>query len=81
MGNGNVDVGNKTATLKPGQPVEVLANGAAQPRIEKRRTPQLGICGAMSQQSCDSGNFSAPQKFVQLVGCRDPKVRSNKPPT
>jgi hypothetical protein len=32
----------------------------------------------MSQQYGDSGrgNESAPQKFVQLVGCRDPKARS-----
>ncbi len=28
----------------------------------------------MSQQRGDSGNVSAPQKFV-LVGCRDPKAR------
>jgi hypothetical protein len=34
------------------------------------------VSGAMSQQRGDSGNESAPQKFVQLVGCRDPKVRS-----
>jgi hypothetical protein len=36
----------------------------------------------MSQQRCDSGNYSAPQKFVHLVGCRDPKARpapSNRP--
>jgi hypothetical protein len=32
----------------------------------------------MSQQYGDShrGNESAPQKLVQLVGCRDPKARS-----
>ena len=29
----------------------------------------------MSQQRGDSGNFSAPQKFVQLVGCRDTRAR------
>jgi hypothetical protein len=76
--NGNIDVGNKSATRKPGQPVENLANGSPELRIDKRRTPQLGACGAMSQQSCDSGHQSAPQKFVQLVGCRDPKVGSDK---
>jgi hypothetical protein len=31
---------------------------------------------AMSQQCGDSGNYSTPQKFVQLVGCRDPKARA-----
>jgi hypothetical protein len=55
VGNGNVDVGNKTATRKP----------------ERAR-----ICVQMSQQCSDSGHQSAPQKFVQLVGCRDPKARA-----
>jgi hypothetical protein len=61
VGNGNIDVGNKTATGKPGAP-----------KSERAR-----ICGAMTQQSCDSGrvNQSSPQKFVQLVGYRDPKAR------
>ena len=32
-------------------------------------------CGAMSQQGSEfRGNVSAPQKFVQLVGCREPKA-------
>ena len=48
--------------------------------IEVGKTPtrkpgQPKICGAMSQQRGDSGHESAPQKFVQLVGCRDPKAR------
>ncbi len=34
------------------------------------------VCGAMSQQNGDSGCVSAPQKFVHLVGCRDPKART-----
>jgi hypothetical protein len=29
----------------------------------------------MTQQRGDGGNHSAPQKFVQLVGYRDPKAR------
>jgi hypothetical protein len=59
VGNGNIDVGNKTATPKPGQP----------------KSARAGICGAMAQQRGDSGrgNESAPQKFLQLVGYRDPK--------
>jgi hypothetical protein len=28
----------------------------------------------MSQQRCDSGHQSAPQKFVRLVGYRNPKT-------
>jgi hypothetical protein len=36
------------------------------------------VCGAMSQQYGDGGrgNESAPQKFVHLVGYRDPKPRA-----
>jgi hypothetical protein len=34
-------------------------------------------CGAMSEQRGDSGQFCAsPQKLVHLVGCRDPKMRT-----
>jgi len=33
-------------------------------------------CGAMSQQGSEFlGNVSAPQKFVQLVGCRERKLK------
>lgn|GEM_PF-753746 len=83
MGNGNIDVGNKSPTRKPGQPsVERLAgtDGSSELRIDKQnplKPGRTGICGAMSLQRGDSGrgNESAPQKFVQLVGCRDPKAR------
>jgi hypothetical protein len=80
VGNGNIDVGNKTATRKPGQPIERLAAGsvASEPGIDKVAPPKrerVRICGAMSQQRGDSGHDSAPQKFVQLVGYRDPKAR------
>jgi hypothetical protein len=72
VGNGNIDVGNKTATRKPGQPA--VNAGSSERRINQQ---QGGNCGAMSQQRCDSGrgDESAPQKFVQLVGYRDPKTR------
>jgi hypothetical protein len=66
VGNGNIDVGNKAANRKPG------ASGPSR------------NCGAMAQQQCDSGRGtqSSPQKFVQLVGYRNPKpppeaLRSN----
>ena len=76
MGNGDFDVGNKNPTRKPDRPVERIS--ASDLRIDrsnpaKRERPK--VCGSMVQQSCDSGNQSAPQKFVQLVGCRDPKAR------
>jgi hypothetical protein len=80
VGNGNIDVGNKTATRKAGQPiVEGLAGsaGSSEPRIPMK-TKRRGICGAMSEQRGDSGrgNESAPQEFVRLVGYRDPKARA-----
>jgi hypothetical protein len=68
VGNGNIDVGNETATRKP-----AVNAGSSERRINQQ---QGGNCGAMSQQRCDSGrgNESAPQKFVRLVGYRDPKT-------
>ena len=81
---GSIDVGNKSPTRNPGQPViESMArtDGAPKLRIEAPNTVRMkrsANCGAMSQQCGDSGNYSTPQKFVQLVGCRDPKARSEK---
>jgi len=60
VGNDNVDVGSKSAKLGPSK----------KPRIG---LPKAKISGAMSQQRGDNGNVSAPQKFVRLVGYRDPK--------
>ena len=39
------------------------------------------MAGAMSQQSAPvmGDNQCSPQKFVRLVGCRDPKARELKP--
>ena len=67
VGNGNIDVGNKTPTRKPGQP---RIDGSNPLKTERPRIP-----AAMAQQCGDIGNQSAPQKFVHLVGCRDPKAR------
>jgi hypothetical protein len=76
VGNGNIDVGNEKLTRRPGQPVvEALGDGSSnKPRID-RQNPR--ISGAMAQQCGDMGrgNQSAPQKFVRLVGCRDPNAR------
>ena len=67
MGSGNINVGNKTPTRKPGQPVE---------RQGKTSEHPVSPCGAMSQQGGEfGGNVSAPQKFVQLVGCRERKLK------
>jgi len=32
------------------------------------------VCGEMSQQCSDNGAQSTPQKFLRLVGCRDPNA-------
>ena len=83
MGNGNIDVGNESPTRKPGQPtVENFSGsiGSSELRIDsspktEREGKSSGLCGAMSQQGGEfRGDVSAPQKFVHLVGCREPKV-------
>ena len=66
VGNGNIDVGNKTPTRKPGQPG---IDGPNPLRTERPRIP-----AAMAQQCGDLGNQSAPQKFVHLIGCREPNA-------
>lgn len=76
MGNGNIEVGKQTPTRKPGQPAVELMSGrnGSEQRIESSPKTEAP-CGAMSQQGGEfRGNLSAPQKFVHLVGCREPKV-------
>jgi len=88
VGNGNIDVGTKTATRKLGQPIgEPLAkrDGLSKRQIDKSiasKSERPRNCGAMSQQCGDNsrGNQSAPQKFVQLVGFRDPKAQPDASP-
>jgi hypothetical protein len=82
VGNGSIDVGNKTPIRKPVTPlVERLAGDDSSSELRIAKAPLKaaggGICRAMSQQRGDSGrgNESAPQKFLQLVGCRDSKAR------
>jgi hypothetical protein len=78
VGNGNIEVGNRTPTRKPGRPaVELMSgrNGSPEQRIDSSSLKTDPPCGAMSQQGGEfRGNLSAPQKFVHLVGCREPKV-------
>ena len=77
MGNGNNDVGSKTPTRKAGQPiVQMSGGGSSEKRIDlQMQAAQPQNCGAMSQQGSEfRGNVSAPQKFVHLVGCREPKA-------
>jgi hypothetical protein len=64
VGNGNMEVGSKTPARESGRPI-----GEKQEPARK--------CGAMSEQSADSGrgNEQVPQKLVHLVGYRDPNAR------
>jgi hypothetical protein len=66
----NIDAGDKTGNRKPGLPVVDSVAKTNSPSALRPRS-----CRAMLQQCADSGNQSAPQKFVQLVGCRDLKAR------
>jgi hypothetical protein len=80
VGNGNIDVGNLTATRKPGQPTAegLSGTGASEPRIDHPlKTIQPAITGAMSQQGgvLMGDNECAQQKLVRLVGCLDPQAR------
>ena len=72
MGSGNIDVGTKTPTRKTNGP-SALRIGETRPLSKER--PR--VCVAMTQQSGEfgRGNQSAPQKLLQLVGCRDPNAR------
>jgi hypothetical protein len=80
VGNGNAVAENNSPICKTGQPtVESPAEsdgpcGKIDQQSPKSERPR--ICGAMSQQRGHSGHESAPQKLVQLVGCRDSKVRT-----
>ena len=77
MGNGNIEVGNTTATRKPGQPIVECLPGSDVALRQTGKTRQ-GISGAMTQQGDEGGpsNLSVPQKLVHLVGCHDPKPRT-----
>jgi hypothetical protein len=74
MRGDNIIVGSKRTTSKSNETtVDDLAERTGSPRAVRKRSPD--VCGAMSQQRCDSGSQSTPQKFVRLVGCHDPKIK------
>ena len=81
MGNGNTDVGSKTATRESGPRITERLAGSGIPdlRIDHQdglKREGVRKCGAMSEQSADSGrgNEQVPQKLVHLVGYRDPNA-------
>jgi len=52
----------------PGGEPAAANGGNNRPKIEQGKT-----CGAMCEQH-GYGNESAPQKFIHLIGCRDPSA-------
>jgi hypothetical protein len=86
VGNGNFDVGKKSPTRKPGQQIvgpgqpmagTLSGNVSSSGQLDAQKIERPRVCGAMTQQCGDSGrgNDYAPQKFVRLVGYRDPSPR------
>jgi hypothetical protein len=76
---GNIEVGNKTPARHLGRPMNARTDGELRieaPNSDRMKRP--ATCRAMSQQCGDSGNYSTPQKFVRLVGCRDPKAGAER---
>jgi hypothetical protein len=81
MRGDNIIVGKKPTTSKSTSAVVedlVERTGLSRPVRDnpsptKKQWPE--VCGAMSQQRCDSGSQSTPQKFVRLVGCHDSKIK------
>jgi hypothetical protein len=77
MRGDNITVGSKSKTSKSTS--TIAENPAERTDLSDRRPPAkkqpVESSGAMSQQRCDSGAQSTPQKFVRLVGCRDPKIK------
>jgi hypothetical protein len=69
MGGDDIVVGSNPS-IRATSPAQ--ASGRPLDRQERRRP---ALCGAMLQQRDDSGAQSMPQQLVQLVGCRDLKVR------
>ncbi len=78
MRGNHTTVGSKSTTSKKSasmiveNPAEPTGSLDTRPPTKKQ---QREFCGAMSQQRSDNGAQSTPQKFVRLVGCRDPKLK------
>jgi hypothetical protein len=82
MGGDNIVVGNKSSIRKLSQTIIGRPPASASaPRADKSSAPKITrqkslpiVCGEMSQQCGHSGTQSTPQKFLRLVGCRDPNA-------
>jgi hypothetical protein len=83
MRGDDIVVGNQSSTPKSPHPIIDHLGAPDQPgapTIDRPRNwpgSKPSVCGEMSQQCSDSGAQSTPQKFLRLVGCRDPNAGSS----
>ena len=70
MGSGDIVVGKVFPKSAPVSP-ETSAGPTGHP-ISGREERH---CGAMSQQQANNDAVSTPQKFLHLIGYRDPRAR------
>jgi hypothetical protein len=83
MSSGNIILGDKMLGDKPAIPTgtSVITKqlteraSASAHRTGKPKTDWPKFSGAMSQQQGDTTAQSMPQKFVHLVGYRDPNTK------
>jgi len=71
MRGDDIVVGHKSSERK--YPHTIVGS----PKIDRPRNrpaSRPSVCGEMSQQCSDNGAQSTPQKFLRLVGCRDPNA-------
>ena len=73
MGGDDIVVGNHS--IRAPSQAQSQAQASDRPLVDRQEKRRPTLCGAMSQQRDNSNAQSMPQKLVQLVGCRDPKVR------
>ncbi|MBV8698455.1 hypothetical protein [Bradyrhizobium sp.] len=66
MVNGDITVHDR---LTHGDALDARESAPHQPQSRRARR----MCPAMAQQRTDVGNEAAPQKFIRLTGCRDPR--------
>ena len=78
MGSDDIVVGKSPSNRTPKTViVDHLAQQAgASARDASSSAAQERRCGAMSQQPFYGGATSIPQKFLHLVGCHEPKGKS-----
>ena len=80
MRGDDIVVGHKSPTRKSPHPIVGHLGAPDQPssptidRPRNRPGSRPSVCGEMSQQCGNSGAQSTPQKFLRLVGCRDPNA-------